>query len=321
VIGAEQSLLSFLDAPVVVGDPDGSAVYVNPAFESRFDVTSAATRGLPLSELFEGGGREAVLRAVAQVLSHGDSVRFRVRERGVGFAAVASPIVADESRVGVVILLKEEVDGGERLMALHREIADPVDELQGLLDALLEQTGGRRAAQYRAGVEDGLRALARVRKWVDELGATLAGRGGGGGGTWDPAAVLQVVGRRFSDRPDLPTDIQVLVPAQLPTARGDGAKLEALLLRVLQDRLDQEPAPEGLTLAGRTVGRGEGRSVLVSVTEHFGQGGYVASAPQTALLAEVLGGCGGVLHTTSDPALGRVTLMRFPAPEPSPGAA
>jgi hypothetical protein len=27
------SLLSFLDAPVLVGDPEGRAAYVNPAFE------------------------------------------------------------------------------------------------------------------------------------------------------------------------------------------------------------------------------------------------------------------------------------------------
>ncbi len=38
MIGAEQSLLSFMDAPVVVGDPDGAAVYVNPAFEARFEM-------------------------------------------------------------------------------------------------------------------------------------------------------------------------------------------------------------------------------------------------------------------------------------------
>lgn len=31
---SQPSLLSFLDAPVVVGDPDGRAAYVNPAFEA-----------------------------------------------------------------------------------------------------------------------------------------------------------------------------------------------------------------------------------------------------------------------------------------------
>ncbi|MGI9432663.1 MAG: hypothetical protein ACR2PQ_10635 [Myxococcota bacterium] len=184
-----------------------------------------------------------------------------------------------------------------------------------MLEFLREKKGVPPASQYRAGVEDGLRALTRVRKWVDELGATLAGRGGDGAERWDPAAVLQIVARRFVDQPELPSDVQVLVPAQLPTARGDGAKLETLLLRLLQDRLDQEPAPEGLTLGSRAVGRGGARCVLVSVTEHFRQGGYAPSSPQIPLLAEILGSCGGVLHTTSDPALGRVTLMRFPAPD------
>ena len=42
--GAEQSLLSFLDAPVIVGDPEGRAVYVNPAFQSRFGITAEAAR-------------------------------------------------------------------------------------------------------------------------------------------------------------------------------------------------------------------------------------------------------------------------------------
>jgi len=37
---SQPSLLSFLDAPVVVGDPDGRAAYVNPTFETRFAVSA-----------------------------------------------------------------------------------------------------------------------------------------------------------------------------------------------------------------------------------------------------------------------------------------
>ena len=103
------SLLSFLDAPVVVGDPDGRAAYVNPAFETRFSASAEAVTGEPLASLFEGGVREAVLRAVAKVCEKGTSVRLRVRHAGVGYSGVASPIVAEDARVGVVILLKEEV--------------------------------------------------------------------------------------------------------------------------------------------------------------------------------------------------------------------
>ena len=54
--GAE-SLLSYLDAPIVVGDPEGRAVYVNPAFEQRFPRAGAQALGLPLAELFDGGAR------------------------------------------------------------------------------------------------------------------------------------------------------------------------------------------------------------------------------------------------------------------------
>ena len=43
------SLLSFLDAPLVVGDPDGRAAYVNPAFEVRFAASAETVIGQPLA--------------------------------------------------------------------------------------------------------------------------------------------------------------------------------------------------------------------------------------------------------------------------------
>ena len=71
------SLLSFLDAPVLVGDPEGRAAYVNPAFESRFGVTAEGVTGRPLAGLFDGALREAMLRAVADVCARGTTARFR----------------------------------------------------------------------------------------------------------------------------------------------------------------------------------------------------------------------------------------------------
>jgi PAS domain-containing protein len=94
------SLLSFLEAPVLVGDPDGRAAYVNPAFEARFGVTAEGVTGQPLAVLFDGGLREAMLRAVAEACERGTTARFHLRHAGVGYAAVASPIVAEDARVG-----------------------------------------------------------------------------------------------------------------------------------------------------------------------------------------------------------------------------
>jgi PAS domain S-box-containing protein len=312
---AERSLLSFLDAPVVVGDPEGRAVYVNPAFEERFGQAADEVAGLPLAELFQGGGREAVLRAVAEVCERGESVRFPLRERGAAFQAVVSPIVADEARVGAVILLKEEVEGVERLLALQREIADPLSELEATLQSLHEQTGGRRSLQHRADLEDALRALARVRKWCDELRDTLAGKAAGvaAAGRFDPAQLVRQVARRLETRggPGGPT-IELLAPASLPLGRGDAAKLEAILLRASQDRLEADPPPAALTLGARCIGRDAERALLVSLTERARAQSPLAPLREAALVAEVLAACGGALHVASDPALGRATLLRFP---------
>jgi PAS domain S-box-containing protein len=315
VTGVEQSLLSFLDAPVIIGDPDGSAVYVNPAFESRFGVTADAVRDRTLAELFEGGGREAVLNAVAGVCEYGESVRFRVRERGVGFAAVASPIVAEDARVGVVILLKEEVEGIELLLSLHREIQDPLDELANCLELLVEQTGGRRAVRYRALVEGSLHALTRLRKWSDELHAILSGQPGPihQSESFDPAAVV----RRVTERAAVliaqsETRVELLAARSLPLVRGDKARLESVLLSIMKDRLEQERSPTAIFIGARAAGTGPSAAVVVSVTEHWANGGCTATPSDPPVIKETVAALSGVLHTTIDPQLGRATLLRLP---------
>jgi nitrogen-specific signal transduction histidine kinase len=176
MIGESVSLLDFVDAPVVVGDPDGRVVYVNPAFEADSGISAAAAKGQPLAGLFEGGGREAVLRAVAGVCASGKTVRFRLRVDEIGYAALASPIKSDEASVGVVILLSEERDSDPRVLALHREIHGPLDEIMRCLAELSEATGGVRAAHYRRVLEDGVRALSEVREHAEEIQNILEGK-------------------------------------------------------------------------------------------------------------------------------------------------
>lgn len=311
--GEARSLLAYLDAPVLVGDPEGHAAYVNPAFERRFAGAREEAVGRPVAELFEGGARESVLRAVAQVCEYGESVRFRVREQRVGFSAVASPIVAEHSRVGVVILLKEEVEGAERLLALYREIRDPLDELGRCLDTLLEQTGGRRNQRHRLHVEDGLRALARIRKWSDEVAALV---GGGPGpdaaeARFEPAAVVHAVGARLRrEIGEGPPELRVLAPSALPSVRGEGERLESVLLRMARARLGAKRRAAVLTLGARPAGA---ESVLVSLTESGAAGGYAATAPEPPVVQEQIAALGAELHATADPTLGRTTVLRLPA--------
>lgn len=167
-MNTQRSLMDFVDAPVLVGDPEGRAVYVNPAFERDFRATKESITGTPLAELFEGGGREAVLAAVAGICGGSAQERFRLREGDKGFEALASPVEVEEGRVGVVILLFEE-RSDEGIKTFRREVQGPLDEITHCLVAFSSQTGERRDERYRILVAEGLRAVERLRKWADDV--------------------------------------------------------------------------------------------------------------------------------------------------------
>jgi hypothetical protein len=172
---SSRSLLDYLDAPILVGDPDGRVVHLNPSFESRFQISLDEARGKGLATLFEGGAREAVLRAVADVCGGAGPVRFPFREEGCGYWAVASPISAEEDRVGVVILITVELSSDRRMIECAKEIQEPLEELTRCLGEFAEQVGGRRAERYRLMLEDVANSVELLRKRADELQSLLSG--------------------------------------------------------------------------------------------------------------------------------------------------
>ncbi len=313
------SLLSFVDAPVVVGDPDGRAAYVNPAFESRFSVQAQAVTGQPLANLFDGGVREAVLGAVAEVCEEGTTVRFRVRQSGVGYAAVASPIVAEDARVGVVILLIETTDKEERLLAMQREIQQPLDEFVRVFDELLEQGGGSGDEKQRVLVEDGVRALSRIRKWSEELQGLLGGRRIAPKRSlrFDPGRVVgDATGGLTDEIAAAGVGFEVQVPPGLPRVAGDGARLGQALEHLLRHRLTAGGTLASLRVAGRTITRQNRTSVVIGVIDaHGGAATPPANPlePELELLRQVVDELAGDLRVTSDPEAGRTTAIRLDA--------
>jgi hypothetical protein len=321
VIGAERSLLSYLDAPVVIGDPDGCAVYANPAFELRFERAVGRVPGAPLAELFEGGAREAVLRAVVVACAQGESVRFRLREGSAGFSAVASPIEAQGEQVGVVILLKEEVEGVERVLALHREMERPLDELSQSLQRLAELQAGPRDARVRSLLADAEQALGRLRKGADEVHALLTGgrgsstgeKAGGPGGvrSFEPAALLhRVAARAERGLSGSGPSIDVVAAPGLPSLAGDPRRVEALLSRLVETRLAGGAKLDRLVLTARAAGAGAERALLISLCE-LGATGAAADAAHVREEAAVLG---AELRAVAHPRLGRATTLRLRLP-------
>ncbi len=174
-----RSLVDFVQAPVLVGDPDGRVVYVNPAFEIDFLVPFEEISGQPVATLFEGGGREAVLRAVSRVCgpqSVCDVERFALRVKDRGYRAVASSVKADGGRVGVILLLFPDLVGELRVFNFERTVQEPIDELTACLARLAEHASGPDAQAQRIAIADAVRSVERIRKVAESVTASLKGR-------------------------------------------------------------------------------------------------------------------------------------------------
>ena len=105
------SLLDFLDAPVLVGDPDGRVVYVNSAFEACSGIAARGREGPAARRASStaAGARRCCAPSRACARS-GSRCGSGCGWDAVGYAALASPIKSNESSVGVVILLSEELE-------------------------------------------------------------------------------------------------------------------------------------------------------------------------------------------------------------------
>jgi nitrogen-specific signal transduction histidine kinase len=170
-----RSLLDYLDAPVLVGDPEGQVVHLNPAFERQFDVSLEDARGGMVAAVFEGGARESLLCAVAEVCGGKSCIRFQVREQGSGYNVMASPISADSDRVGVIILFEEERRENRQALDCTKGMQIPLDELGRCLSDFSERLGRQGDERNRAVLDDATKALETLRKGSDELMGLLSG--------------------------------------------------------------------------------------------------------------------------------------------------
>ncbi len=308
------SLLTYVDTPIVVGDPDGRVAYVNPAFEKGFSVRLENVVGQPLANLFDGGARESVLGSVAEACQQGETVRFRIRQDGTGFGATASPIVAADSRVGVVVLFVELAATDERSLAVCRQMIECLDDLDRLLDEMLQQTSEPRSERHRVVIEDGAYALARARKWSGELLGLIAGKSDGTAprDRFDPVAILRDAVAQA--RPEFDGDglsLELVVPAQLPALRGDSGCLEralSLLMRI--HRLGADYAST-VTIAARVTGRGDEAAVVISVVGGGEVEGDASEGDASSTVRKLVEEIGGEVRISDAPLGGRATAIRL----------
>ena len=305
----EISLLGHLDTPILVGDPEGRVVYANPSFRKRFCPTGEDPTGNALASVFGGGARESVLKLTAEVLQRGQTGRIQIREAGIGYVGLASPIEAEDDRVGVVMVMLEEQSNEDHLSGLAEELADPIGDALRSISRLIETPGASLADEQRGALERSLQSLETAQKWLREL--QLAIRGGKTPqGRFDVAAsILRSAERLRSEQGEL--TLEVLMPPNLPRVAGTAVVFERALLQLMRRRLSEALPGKPLTLLARALVGDPARGVIVSVADvpvadRRGGTGHPPEAVQQAIQA-----MGGDVVCVEDSLLGRVTSLRL----------
>jgi PAS domain-containing protein len=302
--------LAHLQTPILVGDPDGCIVYANPAFRSRFCNDGGDPMGQPLAMVFGGGAREVVLTATARVLQRGQSARLQIREGGFGYSGLASPIEAEDDRVGVVMVLLEEQAPEDHLTGLADEVGEPLAEALQTLNMLSENLGNELPAQNQALFERGLQSLETAQKWLRELHVALRG-GKAQSGRFDVSAAIQRVTERVRYEGEAGVDLEVLMPPNLPRVAGTTVVFERLLTQLLRRRIEEARSGQPLTVLARTLGGGEPTGVLVSVVDVPDPDRRRATGHPPDVVQQGIASLGGDVACVEDSSLGRVTSLRL----------
>ena len=310
-MGAEEiSLLGHLDAPVLVGDPEGFVVYANPSFRDRFCQMSGDPVGEPLAMVFDGGAREVVLTATAQVLQRGQPSRIRIREGGQGYTGLCSLIEAEDDRVGVVMVMLEEHANEEYLTSLANELGEPLREALQAMSSLRLELDGSLDDRQQQRMEVGIRRIETAQKWLRELAMALRGSKAQQG-RFDVAASILRVTERISQEISSSVELEVLMPPNMPRASGTPVVFERVLLELVRQRVDESRPEEPITLLARTVGGDHPGGVLVSVVDVPQQNRRGPTGHPPESVQQGLAQMGGEAVCVEDGGLGRVTSLRL----------
>jgi PAS domain S-box-containing protein len=304
------SLLNYLDAPVVVADPDGRVVFLNPAFELVFATSRERTEGRTLAALFEGGDREAVLAAVATTCSRGQSVGFRIRHNERGFQVLASPIAVEGQRVGSVLLLTADPLEADGLLRVKRGLERAVEQLGECLEHLALPDAKLGDGERQDWIASGRGALADCRRAAGSLGRMADGqeRQRSREATIDPARVVRdaMAGVAY-EMAQAGASVDVLVAPELPAVRGDAKRLQEALEALLRARLAQ--GPDWINLSAQGAEAGQEAQVEITISDP----GPARGPGAPPLVADTVAALGGRLVVEVGDGGERTTHIRLPS--------
>jgi signal transduction histidine kinase len=170
----ENTLLYFLEDPVVVLSAKGAVAYVNPSFRSRFAVRKKEVVGRHFSESIPQWMWEPVLARLRVMEPGGAAHNFWLKNGQERFRVSMADIALSGRVAGAVVTLWDASREGEQRLknlelfrAMLEDLEQPLTKLKDVMDGPLDKLKGRKTMS--SGVEHIEEALSRFRDFAELL--------------------------------------------------------------------------------------------------------------------------------------------------------
>jgi len=249
-----RTVLAYLDEPVLITDPRGVVVYLNPRVEQDFGLELKLAVGRSLNELLPSGIAHSLARGLERLKKAPKSLRLAVDEDERRYQAHFNPIIQEQKLTGVVISLRPESDH-EVVSRLNQslfnnlldEIYRPINQLTMLFSREFEDQN-RGEPVYEKSQELVKQTISALNNLID-ISPVLVGEIRLARSQFQPSLLLKLARRSFYSR-TVAQKIYLLrlEHKDLPELIGDEAKLNRVLIIFLAHMMDIAGAGEIVAL-------------------------------------------------------------------------
>ena len=105
-----RTVLAYLDEPVLITDPKGVLVYLNPRGEVDFGIEMRIAIGRSINEVLPDAIAKSLLQGLGRMEKNSAALRFPITESAQKYSAHLNPILKEQRLTGVIIFLRPELD-------------------------------------------------------------------------------------------------------------------------------------------------------------------------------------------------------------------
>jgi signal transduction histidine kinase len=243
-----RTVLAFLDEPVLITDPKGVLVYLNPRGEVDFGIEMRLAVGRSINEVLPDGIAKSLIKGLGRMEKNSAALRFSITESTQKYSAHLSPILKEQKLTGVVIFLRPELDqdiisrlNQSLFSTLVDEIYQPLNKLTIIFSREMDE---KKAGQpfFQDSQELIKQTISGINNLIDNS-PVLMGEIRLAKSKFQPSILLKLARRSFTERAKQSgLYLLRLDHKDLPELVGDQAKLNRVLV-IFLDHIMTQAAP------------------------------------------------------------------------------